>query len=438
MNFVDTAKVVVSAGAGGMGAVSFRREKFIDKGGPDGGDGGNGGSVVFQASESENTLANFRYQKELAAEAGQPGGKNRRHGKNGEDLLTKVPVGTQILEGKKLLADLTTSGQRATIANGGRGGFGNAHFVSSIRQAPKFAEKGEPGETKKLALELKMIADVGLVGLPNAGKSTLLARLSNARPEIADYPFTTLTPNLGVVDIDSKNSLLFADIPGLIEGAASGKGLGHEFLRHVERTAVLVHLIDAYQADIASAYKTIQTELANYQVNLASRPQIVALSKTEGLSASETNQLVNKLKKLAPKAKILAISANAGQNLAELKRLALAEVKKFRASEKTSASKAQSSLSSSAGGAAEPETNRLPIIRLADSSPGWQIEKTDDGWQVTGEKIEKFAARTDFSNTESVARLKDIMRKQGILHELARRGALAGDIISISGGALKY
>ncbi len=422
MNFVDTAKVVVSAGAGGAGAVSFRREKFIDKGGPDGGDGGDGGSVVFEASESENTLANFRYQKELTAEAGQPGGKNRRHGKNGDDLLIKVPVGTQILEGKKLLADLTVSGQRATIANGGRGGFGNAHFVSSIRQAPKFAEKGEPGETKKLALELKMIADVGLVGLPNAGKSTLLARLSNARPEIADYPFTTLTPNLGVVDIDAKNSLLFADIPGLIEGAASGKGLGQAFLRHVERTAVLIHLIDAYQADIASAYKTIQTELASYQVNLSERPQIVAINKTEGLSASNITELINKLKKIAPKAKILTISASSGHNLDELKRLALAEVKKFRASEETS----------------EPETSGLPVIRLADNSAGWQIEKTADGWRVTGEKIEKFAARTDFSNTESVARLKDIMRKQGILHELARRGALIGDIVSVGERSLKY
>lgn len=422
MNFVDTAKVVVKAGDGGAGAVSFRREKFIDKGGPDGGDGGNGASVVFEASESENTLANFRFQKELLAEDGQPGGKNRRHGKNGQDLIVKVPVGTQIIEDDKLLADLVASGQRATLAAGGRGGFGNAHFVSSTRQAPKFSEKGEPGEARTLALELKMIADVGLVGLPNAGKSTLLARLSNARPEIADYPFTTLTPNLGVVDIEEKTSLLFADIPGLIEGAASGKGLGHEFLKHVERTAVLVHLIDAYQPDVASAYKTIQTELANYEANLASRPQIIAVNKAEGLSTSEISKLVKSLAKLAPKSKVLAISASAGQNLEELKRLALAEVKKFRTAEKAN----------------EPETSGLPIIKLADASAAWSIEQTASGWLVTGRKIERFASRTDFANPESLARLRDIMKKQGIFHELARRGAKPGDTIQFETGRLKY
>lgn len=422
MNFVDTATVVVRAGDGGDGALSFRREKFIDRGGPDGGDGGNGGDIVFQASQSENTLANFRYQKELVAASGGVGSKSNKHGRNGQDLLVRVPLGTQIMDGDKLLADLTTSGQQAVVASGGRGGFGNAHFTSSTRQAPKFRELGESGETKMLKLELKMIADVGLIGLPNAGKSTLLARLSNARPEIADYPFTTLTPNLGVVDISQNASLLFADIPGLIEGASAGRGLGHEFLRHVERTAVLIHLIDAYQPDIASAYKTIQAELAGYQVDLSARPQIIALNKTEGLSASEIANLVKVLAKLAPRTKVLAISASAGQNLDKLKRQALASVKQYRDREK----------------AAQPAADGLPVITLSDPNASWQIEPTASGFKVTGSKIDKFASRTDFTNAESLARLKDIMKKQGIWHELARRGAVAGQTIELASGTILY
>ncbi|HQU09741.1 MAG TPA: GTPase ObgE, partial [Opitutales bacterium] len=234
--FVDKAIVSVKAGDGGDGHLSFRREKFVERGGPDGGDGGDGGDVVFVASANKNTLADFRYKKELKAQDGAPGGKSRRHGKSGADLVVQVPEGTIVLSDKEeVLADLADDGASAVIAHGGLGGFGNAHFVSSTRQAPKVAEKGEPGEELNVRLELKMIADVGLVGLPNAGKSTLLSVVSQARPEIADYPFTTLTPNLGVVDIDKTKSLLFADIPGLIEGAAKGKGLGDEFLRHVER-----------------------------------------------------------------------------------------------------------------------------------------------------------------------------------------------------------
>lgn len=277
--FVDKASVKVKAGDGGDGKLSFRHEKFIDKGGPDGGDGGHGADVVLLASRNQNTLANFRYQKELNAEPGQPGGKSRKHGKNGQALVVAVPVGTVAFDAQGVvIADLFEDGAKAVIAHGGKGGFGNAHFTSSTRQAPRVAEKGEPGEELTVTLELKMIADVGLVGLPNAGKSTLLSVISNARPEIANYPFTTLTPNLGVVDVDKKSSLLFADIPGLIEGAAEGKGLGDEFLRHVERTAVLVHLVDAYNEDVAQAYQTIQDELKAYKVDLSTRPQVVALT----------------------------------------------------------------------------------------------------------------------------------------------------------------
>jgi GTP-binding protein len=316
MSFVDTVKVTVIAGTGGNGKLSFRREKFVSMGGPNGGDGGDGGDVVLVASRNQNTLMAFRYQKELKADSGQPGDKSNMHGRSAKDLLVMVPVGTiatsisseqsfippNVLPnespgGKQtaataentdnasstIVADLVEDGQQVIVAKGGRGGFGNAHFVSSRRQAPNFAEKGEPGEIFELKLELKMIADVGLVGLPNAGKSTLLSKLSNARPEIADYPFTTLTPNLGVVDIDKTTSVLFADIPGLIEGAADGKGLGHDFLRHIERTAVILHLIDAYTEDVASVYQTIRAELAAYQPDLTTRPEIIVLTKVEGL-----------------------------------------------------------------------------------------------------------------------------------------------------------
>ncbi|HET7630365.1 MAG TPA: GTPase ObgE, partial [Candidatus Saccharimonadales bacterium] len=294
--FVDKVQVIIKAGDGGNGIVSFRHEKFIDKGGPDGGDGGSGGDVIFVASRNQNTLAAFRYQKLIKAEPGQTGGKRRKRGKSGKDLEVKVPVGTVVTDARgETLADLTADGQQAVVAIGGKGGFGNAHFVSSTRQAPRVAEKGEKGEEINAVLELKMIADVGLVGLPNAGKSTLLATISNARPEIANYPFTTLIPNLGVVDIDKQTSVLFADIPGLIEGASQGKGLGDEFLRHVERTAVLVHLIDAYQEDIVKAYKTIQAELKAYKVDLSKRPQIVVLTKVEGLDDADLKAKLQQL-----------------------------------------------------------------------------------------------------------------------------------------------
>lgn len=241
--FVDTAKIFVQAGRGGNGAVSFRRELYIEKGGPDGGDGGKGGNVVFRATKDLNTLLNFRYKPEIKAKNGENGSKRNKTGKSGEDLIVKVPVGTLVKRDGEILADLKFDGEEAIVARGGDGGFGNAHFKSSVRQTPRVAELGEAGETFEADLELKLLADVGLVGFPNAGKSTFLSVVSNARPEIANYAFTTLTPNLGVAEIDGFN-LLIADIPGLIEGASEGKGLGDAFLRHVERTSVLLHLID--------------------------------------------------------------------------------------------------------------------------------------------------------------------------------------------------
>jgi len=415
MSFVDKVQVTVAAGAGGDGKLSFRREKFIAKGGPDGGDGGHGGDVVLKASRNQNTLAAFRYQKELRADSGQSGGKSRKHGKSAKPLLVAVPVGTVATnEQGKMVADLTADGQEVIVAKGGSGGFGNAHFVSSRRQAPKFAEKGEPGETHELQLELKMIADVGLVGLPNAGKSTLLSKLSNARPEIANYPFTTLTPNLGVVDIDTQTSVLMADIPGLIEGAAEGKGLGHDFLRHIERTAVILHLIDAYNEDVTTAYKTIRTELKAYQPDLTKRPEIIALTKIEGLDEEIVDDLTKQLKKVAKQTPIFAISAQAGTGLKELLFTIKEQVQTVRDQQVEVVS-----------------DDEIPVITLSDTSDAFTITKEKNRFIITGERIEKFARRTDFNSEEGVQRLRDIMQRAGIMHELRRQGIAAGDTIQI-------
>jgi len=371
------------------------------------------------ASRNENTLVNFRFQKELTAADGQAGGKRRKHGRSSPDLLVKVPVGTVVVDQQgRTLADLSTDGQQAIIAKGGRGGFGNAHFVSSRRQAPRVAEKGEEGESLDAQLELKMIADVGLVGLPNAGKSTLLSVISNARPEIANYPFTTLTPNLGVVDVDGEASILFADIPGLIEGAAEGKGLGDEFLRHVERTVVLLHLIDAYQEDIEAAYQTIQAELAAYKADLTNKPQIVALTKIEGLDQDIINDQLAKVAKLAPKGTpLMAISAQSKQGLPDLLRRVRAMVEAERALQQAQT---------------ETETDeQLPVLTLATDENAWTVTTTEGGFLVRGVKIERFAGRTQFENEEGVQRLRDIMRKTGIMHELVRRGVRSGDWVQI-------
>lgn len=408
MSFVDKVKVSVSAGDGGNGRVNFRHEKYIDKGGPDGGDGGDGGDVVLFASRNQNTLATFRYQKEVLAESGQPGGKNRKHGRGAIDLIVPVPVGTLATNSNgEVIADLVSDGQKTIIAHGGKGGFGNAHFVSSRRQAPNFAEKGEPGDALEVTLELKLIADVGLVGLPNAGKSTLLSKISNARPEIADYPFTTLTPNLGVVDIDSDTTILFADIPGLIEGAAEGKGLGHDFLRHIERTAVILHLIDSYNPDVAESYKIVRQELEAYGTILAEQKEVVALTKIEGLDDEIMADLTKQLRKVVPKdTAICSISAQSGQGLKQLFYELKAITQSVRAEQAAIIE-------------AEPS---LPVFRLTDVSDAWQVAKIDTGFTVTGERIERFARRTDFANPESVQRLFDIMHKVGIYHDLVRKG----------------
>lgn len=417
--FVDTANVVIQAGKGGDGAVSFRREIYVDKGGPDGGDGGNGGNVIFEASQNVNTLLDFRYQPELKAKPGGNGAKAKRHGKSGEDLIVKVPMGTLVKREGIVIADLTDHGQRVVIAHGGDGGFGNAHFKSSVRQTPRMAEKGEMGEAFDAELELKLLADVGLVGLPNAGKSTFLSVVTNARPEIADYAFTTLTPNLGVADIDD-GSLLIADIPGLIEGAAEGKGLGDQFLRHVERTAVLLHLIDVYSNDVAADYETIREELRLYSEELLTRPEVVVLTKTDGLDEEIISMQTDALKKVVgPNTPIMTMSSTAHQGLKEVLRALRTKIEDVRAAERNAE--------------AEDEDAGLPVISLSSEAleKAWSVEKEGDIYVVRGDKIEKFARRTNFDQYEGVNRLRDIMKKMGIMHELRRKGAESDSIVRI-------
>ena len=418
--FVDNARVIVRAGKGGDGIVSFRHEKYVEFGGPDGGDGGRGGNVVFEADERKNTLVDFRYKPELKANDGQSGGKRQKHGKNGLDNIVMVPVGTQIYRDGELVADLTEKGQTAVVAKGGDGGFGNSHFKSSVRQTPRVAELGEKGDEFEATLELKLLADVGLIGYPNAGKSTFLSVVSNAKPEIADYEFTTLTPNLGVADID-ETSLLIADIPGLIEGASEGKGLGDAFLRHVERTAVLLHLIDVYSDDIAKRYQTIHSELEKYNSSLLDRPEVVALTKIEGLDAEMIAMQTDELKKVVPKgSKIMAFSASAHIGLESVLRELARAVAENRARQKAAEAEIEAE-----------NDDLIPTISLSDreQDTAWRVTKSADDYIVTGPKIEKFAARTDFANVHSVNRLRDIMRKLGIIHELYRAGATASSDI---------
>lgn len=459
--FVDTAKVKLQAGKGGDGAVSFRHEIYIPKGGPDGGDGGRGGSIIFRADKDTNTLIDFRFNPELKAENGRNGSGQRSAGRSGKDLIVEVPVGTVVRHDGVVLADLAADGQEAVIAKGGDGGFGNAHFKSSTRQTPVIAEVGEPGEELEVALELKLIADVGLVGLPNAGKSTFLSVVSNARPEIADYPFTTLTPQLGVATVDDQD-ILIADIPGLIEGAADGKGLGHDFLRHVDRTAVLLHLIDVYSDDAGVAYRVIRQELERYS-DLRDRPEVVALTKCEGVYQDIIDMQIASILAVNPEAKVYSISSAAKQGITEVLR-ELVRIKRERKAEAVAAEELGSSeivglrapggrgskSRPSAGGFdfesvptdekdASFSAATVPVITLsaAQLSNAWKVQKLTDGddvkFVVTGPKIEKFARRTDLNNYASVNRLRDILKKLGIRAELTSQGAEPDSIISIAG-----
>ena len=438
--FCDTAKVSLKAGKGGDGAVSFRREIYINKGGPDGGNGGKGGSIIFVADKDTNTLIDFRFNPILTAEDGGNGSGTRSAGRSGKNLIVEVPIGTVVKRDGKVIADLTHDREEAVIAKGGDGGFGNAHFKSSVRQTPIVAEVGEPGEEFEAELELKLLADVGLVGLPNAGKSTFLFIVSNAKPEIADYPFTTLTPNLGVATID-RHDILIADIPGLIEGAAEGRGLGHAFLRHVDRTAVLLHLVDVYNNDAGEAYRIIRNELDKYS-DLKDRPEIVALTKCEGVDNEIIEMQSQAIREVNPNAYIYSISAVSKKGVEELLRALWQDIKIAKEKQQK-----QEQGNVTADIILEDDANTkhqitkdgvkgVPVISLSshELKNTWTVTRGDDGvFHVTGEKIEKFARRTDMGNYASVNRLRDILKKLGIRAELTNQGATQDSIIEISG-----
>ncbi|MCX7780832.1 MAG: GTPase ObgE [Negativicutes bacterium] len=420
--FIDKAKIVIKAGSGGDGMSSFRREKYVPKGGPDGGDGGRGGDVILIADANLNTLLDFRYKKKFAAERGGNGHTNNKQGADGNDLYIKVPPGTlvrDLLTGE-IIGDLTEPGQQITAAKGGRGGRGNARFVSSVHRAPTFAEKGEPGEERELALELKLLADVGLVGYPSVGKSSIISRVSAAKPEIAAYHFTTLTPVLGVVSLGAGHSFVLADIPGLIEGAHEGKGLGHDFLRHVERTKVIIHVLDVSGLegrDPIDDYHKINYELLRYNERLARRPQIVAANKMDLPEARENYARVAALLQEQGR-EVYPVSAATGEGLNELMQRAaqlLAEYKE------------------------EPEEIDEVAVFRAELPEPFTIKRDDDGaYVVEGKEIEKIVAMTHFDNDEALRRFQLAWRRLGIEDALKERGIREGDTVRIRGVEFEY
>ncbi|MBA4379476.1 MAG: GTPase ObgE [Anaerolinea sp.] len=418
--FIDQAEILVQSGKGGDGMVHFHREKYVPRGGPDGGDGGRGGDVILEVRPTLNTLAAFRHTARYAAEDGKGGGTNNKFGKSAENLIVLVPPGTVIYDALTgdLLGDLTAPGQRLVVCKGGRGGRGNPHFKSSINQAPRTAEKGEPGEEKRLRLELKLIADIGIVGVPNAGKSTLLSVLTNAKPKIAPYPFTTLEPNLGVANVDDETTVVLADIPGLIEGAAQGAGLGFEFLRHVQRTRVLIHLLDGLSADPLADFSQINSEMALFDPTLARKPQIVALNKIDQPEVQECwPNLQKELKKRGYAA--LAISAMSRTGVRDLLLKAAEKLAEIPPLEET----------------APP----MPVYRPAEDPRAFTISRTDDGgWRVSGAAIERAAAMTPWEHDGSVRRFQKLMQHLGVDEALRKAGVREGGTVYIGEYELEW
>lgn len=417
--FVDQVKIYIKAGDGGDGMATFRREKYVPRGGPAGGDGGRGGNVILRADENISTLLDLRYRKHHRAENGENGGPNKRFGKDGEDLIIMVPLGTVVYDDDTdlPLADLTEAGQEVIIAQGGRGGRGNARFATSTQQAPTYAEHGEPGQERWLRLELKLLADVALAGFPNAGKSTLLARVSAARPKIADYPFTTLEPNLGVVQIDD-HSFVMADIPGLIEGAHRGQGLGHEFLRHIERTRIIIHVVNAAAAwegrDPLQDFYAINHELSAYMPELAQKPQIVALNKMDLPDAqSRAEELITALR--GEGYQVFPISAATGQGIKPLLRATYALLQT----------------------APLPKSIEIPEIQdIEDESLRVLVE--DGVYVVHGKLVERRVAMTDLTNEEALYRLQYTLRRWGVFDALRAAGVQEGDTVRISDMEFDY
>lgn len=415
--FADRAKIIIKSGKGGDGHVSFRREKYVPNGGPDGGDGGKGGDVIFLVDKGINTLTDYRHRRKFAAEPGQEGGKKNCHGKNGEDLILKVPEGTLIKDAAsgKVIADMSGDNTRQVILRGGKGGQGNQHYATSTMQAPKYAQPGQDAIEIEVQLELKVIADVGLVGFPNVGKSTLLSRVTNAQPKIANYHFTTLQPNLGVVDMDEGFGFVIADIPGLIEGASEGIGLGHEFLRHIERTKVMIHMVDAAGTegrDPVADIKTINKELEAYNPQLLKKPQVIAANKIDAIAGDE-NEVISALRaEFEPQGiKVFPISAVSGKGLKEL----LYEVKNLLANCPKEVT------------VYEPEID--PALSFFKDEP-YAVEVAADGaYEISGPKIEKMLGYTNMDSEKGFAFFQRFLREQGIIKELENMGIEDGDTV---------
>jgi len=418
--FTDQVEIYIRSGKGGDGMMHFRREKFVPRGGPDGGDGGKGGDVIFEVRHTLNTLASFRPNQKFKAEDGVNGGPSQMTGRNGKDLIVLVPPGTVIFDADTgdILGDLTGDAQQLTLCKGGRGGRGNQHFATSRNQAPRTAEKGEPYEEKRVRLELKLIADIGLIGVPNAGKSTLLSVLTNAKPKIAEYPFTTLEPNLGVAEIDTNNSVVLADIPGLIEGAAQGAGLGHDFLRHVQRTRVLIHLLDGMSEDPIADYSQINTELSLFDPNLATKPQIIVLNKIDQPDARER---LPKIKKEFKKRDVefMTISALARTNTREL------------------LFKAYQTLQDAPMPVFVEPT--VPIHKPKEDPREFSITREGKNeWRISGAAIERAAKMTYWEHDGSLRRFQKIMDTLGVKDALRKAGVQDGDTVSIDEFELEW
>ena len=424
--FADRAKIIIKSGKGGNGHVSFRREKYVPNGGPDGGDGGRGGDIIFQVDEGVNTLSDYRYKRKFAAKGGEDGGKRNCHGRDGEDLILKVPAGTVIkdAESGRVIADMSGGNHRQIILKGGRGGLGNQHYATATMQAPKYAKPGQEAMELEVLLELKVIADVGLVGFPNVGKSTLLSRVTNAQPKIANYHFTTLSPNLGVVDLEGSKGFVIADIPGLIEGASEGVGLGHEFLRHIERTRVMIHMVDAASTEgrdpIADIY-AINRELDSYNLDLMKKPQVIAANKIDAIYQDD-NEILQRIKDEfeSETMRVFPISAVSGQGLKELLYYVSDLLEHMED---------------------EPivyEQEFDPALRFFKEEP-YTIERADDAaFVVEGPKIEKMLGYTNIESEKGFLFFQKFLKEQGILKDLEERGIQDGDTVRMYGHEFDY
>lgn len=425
--FADCAKIYVRSGKGGDGHVSFRREKYVPNGGPDGGDGGRGGSVIFEVDEGMNTLADYRHVRKYCAEHGQDGGKRNCTGKNGNDIILKVPEGTVIKEAEsgKVITDMSGKNRRFVLLSGGKGGNGNQHYATSTMQAPKYAQPGQPAKELNLVLELKVIADVGLVGFPNVGKSTFLSRVSNAQPKIANYHFTTLNPNLGVVDLEGAKGFVVADIPGLIEGASEGIGLGHEFLRHVERTKVIIHVVDAAGTegrDPIEDIHAINKELALYSEELAKRPQVIAANKMDALFTDREDLLKRLNDEFSPLGyEVYPISAVSGEGVREL----LYHVRKMLDDINEEPTVFEQEF--------DPE-----VLAIGDDPYTVEYDESVDEYVIEGPKIEKMLGYTNLESEKGFVFFQKFLKETGILEELEKLGIKEGDTVRMYGLVFQY